>query len=88
MASVIEQWVRKSKPENLTYGTVLNVDVGSERLFVRCKGNIDQYIIYSPDEFPNITEGDVVTIGIFKSHKFLISRVPSGIPKTSVILDV
>lgn len=88
MASILEQWIRKGKPGNLTYGTVLNVDVGSERLFVRCKGNVDQYIIYSPSEFPNIVEGDVVSIGIFSSHKFLIGRMPSGIPKTTTILNV
>lgn len=88
MASVLEQWIRKGKPGNLTYGKVLTVDVGSERLFVRCKGNVDQYIIYSPDEFPNITSGDVISIGIFNSHKFLIGRMPSGMPKTTVILDV
>jgi hypothetical protein len=88
MSKILSKLIQRSTPSNISYGTVLSIDKCNKRLLARCKGDVDQYIAYSPIEFPSITVGDVIMIGVANAQKFLLSRIPSGLPKTTVILDV
>lgn len=84
----LSRLIRRLKPENISYGIVMTVDAGNKRLSVKTRNNITTYITYSPSEFPDIAVNDVVAVGSNGMNRFLVSRVPSGLPVTTIIVEV
>ncbi len=85
---ILSRLISRAKSENIAYGTVQSVNSTTNRLTVAARNDVVVSVSYSPTEFPSIAVGDIVAIGYKGMDRFLVSRVPAGIPSSTTILEV
>lgn len=85
---ILERLIGRGKTENIGYGTVESINTFSSRLTVKARNDVAVTVSYSPTEFPNIAVGDVVAIGYRGLDRFLVSRVPAGLPRITILANV
>lgn len=85
---MLERLIRREKPENIVYGTVIQIDAVNKRVRIRGPNDIDLWASYLPSDFPELQVGHTVAIGKSGSNAFLVRRLSSALPAKTVILEV
>ena len=85
---MLERLLRREKPENILYGTVLQIDSSNKRVKIRGPNDIELWAGYLPEDFQDLKAGHTVAIGKSGSSAFLVRRLSSALPMKMVILEV
>ena len=85
---MLERLIRREKPENILYGTVLQIDTSNKRVKIRGPNDIELWAGYLPEDFQDLKAGHTVAVGKSGSSTFLVRRLSSPLPAKMVILEV
>lgn len=85
---MLERLIRREKPENIAYCTVIQVDAFNKRVLVRGRNDMEFWAEYLPGDFPELDAGHTVAVGTTGLSSFLVRRVSSVLPSRTVILEV
>jgi hypothetical protein len=85
---MLERLLRREKPENILYGTVLQIDSSNKRVKIRGPNDIELWAGYLPEDFQDLKGGHTVAIAKSGSSAFLVRRLAPALPTSMVILEV
>ncbi len=85
---LLDKLLDRTRPDQVDQATVLLVKSNSRRVKLQRDNGIVLWAGYTPENYPNLKEGDPVAVCITKGGAFLVGQVAVGMPAVSDLLDV
>jgi hypothetical protein len=83
---MLDRLIRKEKPDNLQYGTVMQVDANNRRVLVSGRNGLQVWAGYEPGDFPSLSVGQSVAIAIAVGSAFLVRQLSNVLPSSIEVL--